>query len=120
MAERWKCIMYHNLKGAKIILRISFSNYVNQQQHMYLLKERNFWIWTSIMACDFWVTYSSLSKMMRSANTALKMKIFIKDFFCKSDQIRSFLRIWSCLLRKSLMENLIFLQFKLHQFPKTE
>ena len=30
---------------------------------------------------------------------------FIKDFFSKCDQIRSFLRIWSCLLKKSLMEN---------------
>ena len=31
-----------------------------------------------------------------------------KDFFSKCDQIRSFLRIWSHLLKKSLMENFIF------------
>ena len=31
----------------------------------------------------------------------------IKDFFSKCDQIRSFLRIWSHLLKKSLMENFI-------------
>ena len=37
-----------------------------------------------------------------------KMKSFIKDFFSKFDQIRSFLRIWSDLLNKSLMENFIF------------
>ena len=36
------------------------------------------------------------------------MKFSIKDFFSKYDQIRSFLRIWSHLLRKSLMENFIF------------
>ena len=36
------------------------------------------------------------------------MKFFIKDFFSKCDQIRSFLRIWSHLLKKFLMENLIF------------
>ena len=35
------------------------------------------------------------------------MKFFIKDFFSKCDQIRSYLRIWSNLLKKSLMENLI-------------
>ena len=35
------------------------------------------------------------------------MKLSIKDFFRKSDQIRSFLRIWSDLLKKSLKENLI-------------
>ena len=36
------------------------------------------------------------------------MKFFIKDFFSKCDQIRNFLRIWSPLLKKSLMENFIF------------
>ena len=36
------------------------------------------------------------------------MKFSIKDFFSKCDQIRSFLRIWSHLLNKSLMENFIF------------
>ena len=38
------------------------------------------------------------------------MKFSIKDFFSECDQIRSFLRIWSHLLKKSLMENLIFVQ----------
>ena len=37
------------------------------------------------------------------------MKFFIKDdFFSKWDQIRSILLIWSHLLKKYLMENLIF------------
>ena len=36
------------------------------------------------------------------------MKFYFKDFFSKCDQIRSFLRIWSHLLKKSLMENVIF------------
>ena len=36
------------------------------------------------------------------------MKFSIKDFFSKCDQICSFLRIWSHLLKKSLMENFIF------------
>ena len=36
------------------------------------------------------------------------MKFSIKDFFSKCDQTRSFLRIWSDLLKKSLMENFIF------------
>ena len=40
--------------------------------------------------------------------TAQKMKFSIKDFFSKCQQIRSFLRIWSHLLKKSLMENFIF------------
>ena len=36
------------------------------------------------------------------------MKFPIKDFFNKCDQIRSFLRIWSHLLKKCLMGNYIF------------
>ena len=35
------------------------------------------------------------------------MKFSIKDFFSKCDQIRSFLPIWSHLLKKFLMENFI-------------
>ena len=34
------------------------------------------------------------------------MKFSIKDFFSKCDQMRRFLRIWSHLLKKSLMENI--------------
>ena len=36
------------------------------------------------------------------------MKFAIKDFFSKCEQIRSFLWIWSHLLKKSLMEKFIF------------
>ena len=44
------------------------------------------------------------------------MKFSIKDFFSKCEQIRSFLRIWSHLLKKSIMENFIFCSdvFKKH------
>ena len=37
------------------------------------------------------------------------MKYSIKDFFSKCDEIHSFLQIWSHLLKKSVMENFIFL-----------
>ena len=43
------------------------------------------------------------------------MKFSIGDFFNKCDQIRSFLRIWSPLLKKSLMENFIFSAVKVTQ-----
>ena len=36
------------------------------------------------------------------------MKFSIKDFFSKCNQIRRFLRIWSHLLKKCLMENFFF------------
>ena len=44
------------------------------------------------------------SLMTILARTAQKMKFSIKDLFSKFDQIRSFLRIWSYLLKKSLIE----------------
>ena len=40
--------------------------------------------------------------------TAQKMKLSIKDFFSKCDQIGKKLRIWSHLQKKSLIENFIF------------
>ena len=43
-----------------------------------------------------------------NANTAQKIKFSNKDFFSKCDQIRRLPQIWSHLLKKSLMENLIF------------
>ena len=41
-------------------------------------------------------------------HTAQKIKFSIKSFFSKCDQICRKLRIWSHLLKKSLMENFIF------------
>ena len=43
-----------------------------------------------------------------TTNHCTKNEVFYLDFFCKWDQICSFLRIWSHLLRKSLVESLIF------------
>ena len=40
--------------------------------------------------------------------TAQKIKFSVKDFFSKYDHIRRKLRIWSHLLKKTLMENFIF------------
>ena len=51
--------------------------------------------------------------------TAQKMKFSIKDFFSKCDQIRRFLQIRSHLLKKSLMENFIFLYIVSHSFDAT-
>ena len=41
-------------------------------------------------------------------DTAQKMKFSIKDFLNKCDQNRRKLRVWSHLLKKPLIENLIF------------
>ena len=44
---------------------------------------------------------------LRHSHTVQKIKFSIQDFFSKVDQIPRKLRIWSHLLKKSLMENFI-------------
>ena len=53
-------------------------------------------------------TFISIETVLLVIITAKKMKFSIKDFFGRCDQIRMKLRIWSHLLKKSLMENFIF------------
>ena len=50
--------------------------------------------------------------------TAQKMKFSIKDIFGKCDQIPGKLWIWSHLLKKSLMENFIFVQCVSNELPE--
>ena len=57
---------------------------------------------------DIMSKYLLRHSSVRWLTTAQEMKFSIKDFFGKCDQICSFLRIWSHLLKKSLMENFIF------------
>ena len=52
--------------------------------------------------------YEGSSANFVSTITAQKMKFSVKDFLSKCDQNLRKLRIWSHLLKKSLMENLIF------------
>ena len=61
---------------------------------------------------------SMSSERVESSQNLLeqKMKFSIKDFFSKCDQIRRKLRIWSHLLKKSLMENSFFV----HLFTRTK
>ena len=67
---------------------------------------------TAQVNCDshkaIWDTFFLKSFVEFFCNTAQKMKISINDFFNKCDQICSFPRIWSHLLKKSLMENFVF------------
>ena len=51
---------------------------------------------------------SSINVNKAAGNTVQKNEVSVKDFFSKCDQIRRKLRIWSHLLKKSLMENFIF------------
>ena len=58
--------------------------------------------------CEKWTTGMGGDIELFKTYTVLKIKFFIKDSFSKCDQICSFLRIWSHLLKKYSMENFIF------------
>ena len=62
-----------------------------------------------VISCNIELPYKHyLKHQSRTKYTAKKMKFSIKGFLRKCDQIRNLLRIWSHLLKKSLMENFIF------------
>ena len=56
---------------------------------------------------SFFSIYLDLKLTYENTN-AQKINISIKDFFSECDQIHGFLRIWSHLLKKSLIEKFIF------------
>ena len=61
----------------------------------------------SLMCCVIQLKRCITKKKQRAVlrYTTQKMKFSIKNFFSKCDQIRSLLRLWSHLLKKSLIEN---------------
>ena len=67
-----------------------------------------------ISTSQFLTKKKKLTQLEQRTITAQKKKFSIKNFFCKCDQVRRKLRIWSHLLKKSLMENFIFCAVYLH------
>ena len=65
---------------------------------------------TPICNCENDIKVTFHYSLFTNTTTAQKMKFSIKDFSSKCVQIRSFLRIWSHLLEKSLMETSFFVQ----------
>ena len=59
--------------------------------------------------------FTSLANNSQISSNNTGRKFSMKDFFNKCDEIRKFLRIWSHLLKKSLIENFIFCAVHLSQ-----
>ena len=72
---------------------LSFSLYGQKSIYIFLYKSKN---------------VDGKVRIRGNLCTGQRMKFSIEDFFSKCDQIHSLLRIWSHLLKKSLMENFIF------------
>ena len=83
---------------------------LNEFKQIFETIPNNFYLRCTLLFKDFWDNNLDLfiPLIQWQINTAQKMKFSIKDFFSKCDQIGSFLWIWSHLLKKSLMKNLIF------------
>ena len=90
-------------KFLKLMFAFDHINYAryNTYHHVYL---KNLLRKDKSIAKDLITNWYGAS----SSGTAQKMKFSIKDFFSKCDQLRSKLRVWSPLLKKSLMEPLNF------------
>ena len=57
---------------------------------------------------SFYIISSNFITFSLNLHYTKKMKFFIKDFFSRRDQIHRKLQLCSHLLKKSLIENLIF------------
>ena len=93
MKERFKKVFYLS-SDLFFILNTSVTNKPNpSKRHLF---------------ARFWLDKRFICDNKHRIINAQKMKFSIKDFFSNCGQIRSFLQIWSPLLKKSLMENFIF------------
>ena len=106
----WKVMWLHSWRHLKIsfiksVPSVQFSNWYLDR------KSLNSMYWQVTVSC----TCANFSNFKRRGKSIFlkkslhkKMKLSIKDFFSKWDQIRRKLHIWSHLLKKSLRENFIF------------
>ena len=89
-------------------------------QHVNICSKLNITMWIISYITYIWYHYVISVKLTLQAPkrtlTAQKMKFSIKDLVSKCDQIRNFLRIWSHLLKKPLMETSFFVQCLLKLF----
>ena len=88
----WKCVL-----AKDVISHCCFS--LVTVLYMYL---------TTVFQKILWIKSEEVDKWRHHFFQCTKMMFSIKNFFSKCHQIRSFLRIWSLLLKKSLTEDFIF------------
>ena len=95
-------IVTHNME--KMILH-RFKELTSEKWRRQLHRNTLNYFWSSKETGSVAILKQSDILTYFSQITAQKMKFSIKDFFDKCDQIRSFLWIWSHLLKKSIMGN---------------
>ena len=98
----WAKITYDKINSVYLICLLPVFPYKKCSQKFYQIKRKI--VFPSYV---FSFGFSGAIICNTTYDTAQKIKLSIKDFFSKCDQIRIFLRILSYLLKKSLMENFI-------------
>ena len=91
-----------NRKFQKVTKTVIYQRNLNKMNKIYFLNDQQNLNWKAVF---------SIAKKMSitfSGNITQEIKCVTKDFFSKCDEIRFFLRIWSHLLKKYLMENFMF------------
>ena len=102
----------------KLFATSGFYQMISDQTNLYA--EQHFHSNPDDKSSSYWdstffsVIFSDRDFSKTPYSTAQKMKFSIKDFFSICERIRRKLRIWSHLLRKSLMENFIFCAVLIH------
>ena len=96
---------WHFSKESLLVFFTQFSVKCSLLMMMSKQSATPFWLGLTFSSCEAFICFGVV---FYKSGTAQKRKFSIKDFFSKCDQIRSFLRIWSHLLKKSLMKNFIF------------
>ena len=92
-----------SLKITKTLTSALFWEYFFSLQTIYISLERNFYTDSTLQK-----NYTLKMSISGDIFTAQKRKFSITDFLSECDQVRSFLWIWSHLLKISVMENFIF------------
>ena len=104
-----KRLVYHRSQRIVTIKTLTFlKEEQTSNEDMYFLVQHLEWV---LIAVSF--SNSNRPTALRTQETLHKKLSFNKDFFDKCDQFPSSLWIWSHLLKKSIMENLIFCAVKL-------
>ena len=99
--KNWCSQNCRNIHRKTPVLESLFKKFVSLQACNNFNKKRLQHRFFPVNISKFLKIISWETPLVAACVTAQKMKFSIKDFFSKCNQIRSFLRIWSHLLKKS-------------------
>ena len=107
MKDKQSYVVFYNFSGPHH--QLMFCQVLNPWHYVFFFLKTNIIFFWTIRYRPF---IPEIPENYTSQKNYTKTMFSVKDFFNKCDQMRSFLRIRSYLLKKSLMENFIFCAVK--------